>query len=248
MYESLSGSEAMYTLISNAINGTESDLRKSTSIIRRNNSANIRNRFLKNYEKHPILAGIMLISPKVMHLRNVNFIFEQEKPICHLIYKLIRLEKSKIAIRLHKRLVSNVFSIKSQNGLDELYKRNKLPIILDVHGNHLFYDFMRKKLVTGDLVSVTKGYFIIYCSTIDEKMIPSVMIFGNLFPLVQCGDDICIENKKENSSSFNLFFEYNYGGNYVVLRTRDGIATPLPENEVFMKTTSALDFEKLVLL
>ncbi|WP_025824153.1 hypothetical protein [Asaia astilbis] len=248
VYESLSGSEAMYTLIINAVNGNESDLRRSASTIRRHNSANIRNRFLRSYEKHPILAGIMLISPKIMHLRNVDFIFEHEVKICDLIYKLIFLDKREIALRLYSRLVSNTFAIKSKNGLGEINRRNDLPVVLDIHGNHLFYDFTEKKLTTGNLTSLTKGYFSVICNTIDGKMRPSIMIYGNLFPLVQCGDDVCIENKKESASNFVMFFVYNYNRNYVFLKTRDGMATPLYENKVFMNTSVELDFEKFVLL
>ncbi|MFC0510084.1 hypothetical protein [Asaia spathodeae] len=189
VYESLSGSKPISSIIEALSSGEPDRVRRQVSTQRRRNPANLRNRLFLASPRHARLVALTLVSDQIDAMKNRMFIFAHTGFVTGIIYQVALRGDHALAVRLKRKLMKHLATQGPSVSFDEVLATNNIagPLCLDFHERVLYYDPVEKRLTVERLTVRASRLLPVYPG---ENSLACVTILGERFMLVATGETI----------------------------------------------------------
>jgi len=244
VYESLSGSKSISSIIKALASGQPTLVRREVSIQRRRNPANLRNRLFLASPRHARLVALTLISDQIDAMKNRMFIFAHTGFVTGIIYQVALRGDHALAVRLRRKLMINLATQGQGEAFDQVLATNNItgPICLDCHERILCYDPDEKRLVVEPLTQRSSHLLPVYPG---ENSLACVTILGERFMLVAAEDAINFVPAGKTRSGSVIF---QPKGSFYTIGFGQKIATSVHGGSIAILTDIENEWERFVVV
>jgi len=249
VYESISGSKSISSILDALSSGRSSTVRREVCVQRRRNPVNLRNRLFHAKPHHMKLVARTLASDQIDSMKKRIFIFSHIGFICSIIYNAALHGEADLARRIKRKLVANLAVSGPEDIQTEALTANNItgPLCLDCHQRIVCYDIKNRCLTVESLTNRGPTIIPVYPDQMGHEASSAacVTLLGEEFRLVQQDGKIELSADR-NTGVQNIIFTKKE--TYHLISNGSELATSCYGGSIIFVTAIENEWERYIVI